>query len=407
MSDSILGIEDLLGRYQAAGQTDSSGSFTLDPRKAMERLANFTLPSHYHWILKVIQGLHLAGARNIEIEAGINKVRFGADAVPRGLDSVDDLLQHLLVDDSKSDPILRHLAAGLHGSLAVKPRDIRASITEDGMTRSFILREGGWREGDKEPAEPGEFFRLYLERSVQEKLSSSWFTLNTDIFDLFFSRRGSYDRENAAVYDFCPFADCRITLSGKLVSQRFFGHPRFPGYKVKEDMSPGTNRASFMDTVISRASLVGRSADMKHHLVERVVPRDTPGGFKLAAHSHASISNRDVPEIAEKAAANGLSRAYGLQLLLDPLSWLLFVEDGVIIDQRSENWQCPGLMILIDGKEFKKDLTTLKVVKNDAKEEQLKAEAQRVHADFKELIKANLDQMPDKRRIRDRLLGSN
>ncbi len=407
MSDSILGIEDLLGRYQAAGETESSGAFTLDPRKAMERLSEFQLPSHYHWILKVVQGLHRAGARTIEIEAGINKVRLGADAVPKGLDSVDDLLQHLLVEDSKSDPVLRHLAAGLHGSLAVKPRDIRATLTEDGMSRSFILREGGWREGPKEPAEAGEFFRLYLERSVHEKLNSSWFTLNTDIFDLFFSRRGAYDKENAVVYDYCPFADCQITLSGKPISRRNFGQPRFPGYKVREDMNPGTSRPSFMETVMSRASLVGRSADMKHHLVEKVVPRDTPGGFKLAAHTHATISNRDMTEIAEKAAANGLKRAYGLQLNLDPLSLLVFVEDGVIIDQRSETWGCPGLVMLVDGKEFKKDLTTLRVVKQDGKEAELKAEAKQVHNEFKELVEANIEQMPDKRRIRDRLLGSN
>lgn len=342
VGDSILGIEDLLGRYEAAGETDSSGTFTMNREKAFERLAEFQLPTRYHWILKLIQSLHLSGATSIEIDAGIKTVRFGADAVPDGLDSLDDLLAQLLVDTEESSPALRHLAAGLQGSLAVRPNDIFAIITQAGTKRTFVLSAGGWREEPKVSDDTGStYFQLRLERNVKEKLSSSWFTLNTDIFDLFFSRRGAYDRENAIVYDACPFAHCRIHLSGKLVSQRDFGLPRFPGYNIQNDMNPGASKPSFFKTFMSRTSLVDNAADRRHHLVEEVVPSEKPGGFQLATFSHATWSNRSDPEIAERAKLNGLSRAYALRMELSPLALLVFVEDGVIIQQQTMNLSSP------------------------------------------------------------------
>lgn len=416
VSDPILGIDDLLGRYQSAGETDSSGSFTLDPKKARERLAKFALPSHYHWILKVIQSLHLSGASTIEIEAGINKVRFGADAVPTGFESLDDLLAQLLVDSEQSSPALRHLAAGLQGSLAVKPQDITAKVTEDGETRTFILQSGGWRDGPKETAEPGiARFQLLLIRNVTEKLSSSWFTLNTDIFDLFFKRRAALSREGAIVHDNVPFADCQINLGGKLVSRRDFGQPRFPGYKVQADMNPGSAKPSFIKTVLSRVSIVRGAADSRHHLVEIVVPSETPGGIRLSQHSHATKSNRDNPEIAKKAAANGLSRAYALRMELHSQAIVVFVEDGVIIQQLrlkagkepGENLDpCPGLVALVDAREFRKDLTTINVVQ-DEQYDALIQELNEASRQLKQLVAENLDIMPGKRDIQSRLLGSN
>ena len=96
--DKILGVDDLIGRYRSGGRADSSGSFTLDPKKALERLAQFSLPDPYKWVLKVVQGLHRSGAREIQVDGGVNKVTVFADAAPAGFDNMDDLLTQLIAD---------------------------------------------------------------------------------------------------------------------------------------------------------------------------------------------------------------------------------------------------------------------------------------------------------------------
>ncbi len=400
VSDSVIGMEDLLGRYREAGQMDSTGTFTLDPKKAIEKLAEFQLPSSYHWILKLIQSLHLSGASVIDISAGINSVRVVSDAAPTGFHSMEDLLGHLLADPAHSSPALRHLAAGLQGSLAVRPREVVAALAFSGEVRSYVLRSGGWREGpggrDKEDRSR---FELILDRNLNERIQSSWFTLNTDIFDLFFRRPGAYDRENAVVFDACPFASCEIRLAGKVVSQRAFGHARFPGYEISQDPNPGDRTVPLLKSMLSNADLVGNAADRRHHLVERVVPADSGLGFRLPAISHATVTNRHLMA----GFKHGLKRAYAIRMELSPLALLVFIEDGVIIETKTLPLGCNGLVALIDASTLRKDLTTLKVVEG----EQLVAvyeEVKAVGAELRQEVRDNLDRMPGKAILLDKLL---
>lgn len=393
-------MEDLLGRFREAGQIDSTGSFTLDPKKAIEKLSEFALPSSYHWILKLVQSLHLSGASVIDISAGINKVRVVSDAVPTGFDSMEDLLGHLLADPAHSSPTLRHLAAGLQGSLAVRPREVRARLTSAGDVRTYVLRAGGWRE--EAPARDGSgrtLFELVLNRNLNERIHSSWFTLNTDIFDLFFRRPGAYDRENAVVFDACPFSSCEVRLAGKVVSQRAFGHARFPGYDIRTDPDPGKRTVPLLKSMLSNADLIGNVADRRHHLVERVVPADRGVGFKLPIQSQATLSNRD--EMA--GFKHGLKRAYAIRMELSPLALMVFIEDGVIIQTKTMPLNCPGLVALIDASPLKKDLTTLSVVDGDQLSE-LFEEVRAVGAELRQQVADNIDRMPGRSILMDKLL---
>ena len=187
VSDAILGMEDLLGRYRQEGQVESTGAFTLDPKKAIEKLASFQLPGPHHWILKVVQTLDRSGATFVDISAGVRKVTVKSDAVPEGFTSIDDLLGHLLVDANHCDPSLRHLAAGLQGSLQTKPRRIGITMVCRGERRDYDLAAGGWREkGRESTSKDGSHFELILQRSVEEGLSSGWFALKP-IFSTFSS----------------------------------------------------------------------------------------------------------------------------------------------------------------------------------------------------------------------------
>lgn len=397
-------MEDLLGRYRGGGELESSGAFTLDPKKAIEKLAEFQLPSSYHWILKLIQSLHLSGAQSIDISAGITGVRVVADAVPQGFDTMEDLLAHLLTDPSHSSPTLRHLAAGLQGCLAVRPRDIRATLHENGASRSYVLKSGGWREGEtKNETRTSNRFELTLARNRAETINSSWFAFNTDIFDLFLRRPGAYDRENSVVFEACPFAHCEIRLKGKVVSQRAFGHPRFPGYDIRADHDPGRRTIPVLRTLTSSSDYIANAADRRHHLVERVVLAEEGAvGFRLPATSHATVTNRNDEEVRALSQERGLQRAYAIRMELSPLALIVFIEDGVIIETRTLPLGCPGLVALIDAKPLRKDLSTLGVVDGD-NVSQLFDEVKATGAELKDQIKENLDRMPGRDLLMEKL----
>lgn len=399
----ILGVDDLLGRYSSAGEAESSGVFTLDPKKALERLAQFQLPGPYHWILKVVQSLHLSGASEIKIDAGVHKVTVTADIVPKGFDSMEDLLSQLLADAEHASPALRHLAAGLQGSLAVQPRLIRLDTTADGERRGYVLKAGGWRDAERSPAKSEwESFELKLARNMSEKLGHSWFLLNTDIFDLMFGRRGSLDKENKVVYEFCDYAQCVVSLGGRAVNESQFGRARFKGYEIRQDPNPGQAKPSALKTWFSETDLVDNAAHVQHHLAEFVVPSTKLGGFRLEPVSHATVTNRTDPSIKEKSAEFGLSRAYAIRMDLAPLALVFFWEDGVIIGRQTVPGSCPGLVALVDARDLGKDLTTLQVLDDDRLKDVLE-EVREAGRALKDQISENLDLMPARQFVSQKL----
>lgn len=401
--NKILGVDDLLGRYFVDGQQESSGTFTLDPKKALERLAQFQLPGQYHWILKVIQSLHLSGAKMVKVEAGVNKVVVLSDVVPSGFDAMDDLLTQLLSDADKSDLALRHLAAGLQGSLAVQPSQIQLYTTTDGEKREYVLKSGGWRDGERVPAvgRP-DSFELRLTRNLSEKLGHSWFLLNTDIFDLLFGRRGSLDKENKIIYELCDYTQCEVLLGSRPATERRFGRPRFKGYEIRQDPDPGNARPTGLKSWFSDTELVDKVAAVQHHLAELVVPAPKPGGFHLEDVSHATVTNRTDPTIAAECEKHGLVRAYAIRMQLDSSAVIYFWEDGIILGRQTMSGACPGLVALVDAKDLGKDLTTLQVL-DDERLQKLLEEVKLVGEELRQQIAQNLHLMPARDLIARRL----
>jgi hypothetical protein len=263
-----------------------------------------------------------------------------------------------------------------------------------------VLRSGGWREGETERDGSGlSRFELVLNRNLNERMHSGWFTLNTDIFDLFLRRPGAYDRENAVVFEACPFSNCQVRLAGKVVSQRAFGYPRFPGYDIASDPDPGSRTVPLLKSMLSNADLVGNVADRRHHLVERLVPAESGVGFRLPLESHATLSNRHMM----RDLKYGLKRAYALRMELSPLALLVFIEDGVIIETKTLPLGCNGLVALIDASPLRKDLTTLKVVDGEQLAELIE-EVKTVGAQLRQEVADNLDRMPGRTILMEKLL---
>lgn len=401
--DKILGVEDLLGRYRAAGVTESAGSFTLDPKKAMERLAQYRFDVPYFWILKVIQSLHSAGSQKIQIEAGVNTVTLRADAVPSGLGTVHELLTQLLVDDEQVDPSLRHLASGLQGSLAVSPNEIRMTTVSDGEQREYLLKAGGWRDGrvvaavGKPPA-----FKLTLSRNFSEKLGAGWFLMTTDIFDLMFGKKGALDKESKVIAERCEFTRCSVKLGRREVPARQFGRPRFKGYDIRSDPEPGRTKPNLLMSWVGDDELVDNWAHPLHNLAEMVSPAEADGFF-LNEVSHATLTNRTDVGIVSRCRANGIERACAIGARLDRDAYIQFWEDGVIIEHRKFPLDCPGLKAVVNAKNLSKDVSTFKI-KEDDKLRKLLLDVREAGLALRRQILDNLHLIPSPERTR-RVLG--
>ena len=404
MGSKVLGIDDLIAQYRDAGEHESTGSFTLDLKKAQERLAKFALEKPYFWILKVIQALVYSGATTIDIDAGVNKVKIVADAVPTGFETIEDLLAHLLTDAEKAAPALRHLAAGLQGSLSVDPSYIATSLTHEGREQKFVARKGGWESHEPQSANSlASRFEMLVKRSLSESLDASWFKLNTDIFDLFFKGQESYDRENEAVFRNCRYSKCEIRLKGKSVTQQGFGRPRFRGYEVWNDDSPGQRKPSAWVKMLEKENLVSGLADPSHHLVEWVEACPDGRGFHLPEPCHATVSNRRDPEFLSQHKGAGLRRAYAIRMGLSGTRNLLLVEDGVIIERQSPEFDCPGFVAVVDASSLAKDVSTMNVREDDAYHQML-TEVKLAAQNLKTILAENLEMMPGPDRIRRNIL---
>lgn len=402
--ERILGLEDLLGRYRAAGVAESAGSFTLEPKKAMERLAQYRFDVPYFWVLKVIQSLHSAGARQIQVEAGVNTVSLRADAVPSGLGTVHELLTQLLVDDEQVDPSLRHLASGLQGSLAVSPNEIRLTTVSEGEQREYLLKAGGWRDGMvvEVPGRPPSF-KLALTRNLSEKLGASWFLMTTDIFDLMFGKKGALDKESKVIAERCEFTRCSVKLGRREVPERQFGRPRFKGYDIRRDPEPGRTKPNLLMSWVGDDELIDNWAHPLHNLAEMVKPAESDGFF-LSEVSHATLTNRTNPVVAEHCRTHGIEIACAIGTRLDRDAYIQFWEDGVIIEHKKFPLDCPGLKAVVNAKRLGKDFSTFKI-QEDHRLQALLSELREMGSTLRGQILSNLHLIPSPARI-VRALGS-
>lgn len=134
-------LDNLLKNLHAGqGQVVSSGTFTLDLRKAREKLSKYQLAEPCFYLMKVLQAAVAAGAERIDIALGRRSVNFYACLPPDGpLANAQPLIDGL--QDPQGLPVgaLRHLAIGLNSAWSVDPAFISLSHwTEDGGWKLVI-----------------------------------------------------------------------------------------------------------------------------------------------------------------------------------------------------------------------------------------------------------------------------
>jgi hypothetical protein len=76
----------------------------------------------------------------------------------------------------------------------------------------------------------------------------------------------------------------------------------------------------------------------------------------------------------------------------------------VIIETKTLPLKCPGLVALIDASPLRKDLTTLSIVDGDQLSEVFE-EVRTVGAELREEVRENLDRMPGRGILTEKLLA--
>ena len=135
-------LQSFLSEQASEGEHQDEGGFTLDLAKAADKLAAFALPSHSHYLLKLIQVAHhlLAEQVEVRIESHRTVLRFHA---PLGGSITDpEAVYRAFCDPLEiKDPLLKELVSGLIGTIDEKNLESLWSFSEGHHGRRVFINK--------------------------------------------------------------------------------------------------------------------------------------------------------------------------------------------------------------------------------------------------------------------------
>ena len=139
-------VQGFLSGMREAGTGVESGEFTLDPRRALEKLRDFQFPQAHHFLLPLVAGLVSKGAKSIEIQSKSNRLVLKSDADPLS----DKEIRSLFLAATRRGDSLAHIGLGLIGALGaggerlvLTSQGCRASISQVSEEIKVERRSGG------------------------------------------------------------------------------------------------------------------------------------------------------------------------------------------------------------------------------------------------------------------------
>ena len=383
-------LSDLMDDLSDDGVRDSTGVFTLDPREAERKLANFALARPQDYVLKLVQAAVAGGADLVDVQASPGGVMVRWNGAQLERESLPGLMGHLL--SSRCPPEirhLRHLAAGLRGSVGMGPSSLwLESGTGASAFRRFWSKEG-WQ--DKLLPERAETLTVL---SLGRTLGSSFSEWTSDV-GAFVRGKDHRSEEEEALSSGCGYLPATLTVNGEVVPRRPFGHPRFEGYRILDDEFPGECRPPKYLVEKNPGAYVDGMLDIRHHLVEREV-LDPAGCLPRLGERHSSNRLGGSEEGQRCRAWIAIEAALGATARLG------FVDDGVLISEEELDLGVPGLVAVLSVEALSKDLTGFQLVRDVAYDELLRW----VKSQGEELVKELLERLggiPIRDRVQRRL----
>lgn len=116
-------------KQQAGTGAESAGTFTLDPQKALEKLAKYQLPEPGLWVVKLVQAGVCFRVDKIHVTLSRHAVRLRFEGGPQFRSS--EILTALISGESLKGG-MGSLVAGLRAVLGQQPRSLRLSDNHEG-----------------------------------------------------------------------------------------------------------------------------------------------------------------------------------------------------------------------------------------------------------------------------------
>jgi len=364
---------------------DSTGSFTLDPKKAEEKLRNFSFASPDHYLLKVVQCAVAGGAETVEIKTGATRIsiQFGGEAM--SCETVSGMVGYLLsAEIPLKDRRFRHLAAGLRGAAGCSPDGIIFDFWTGDSNFQRVWDEQGWRQTAVQKTSG--FHQFILVRTWGQTMTSA----SQEVLGVLSSRDTT---EEALLRKHCLYAPCKLTLDGETLPESGFGKARYPGYDIFSDPNPGESRPP---RYLEAGTLIDGFMVGEHHLVEKFIPgsAERPGCLPLP-DSQATLR--------DDSAGPGLQGGWLALTAVLGTPRIVYVEDGVVIEEEeADDIPIPGLFAVLSAVGLQKDLTGFQLVRDQAFHD-LRVLAIEEAVAMKRRVLENLPLFPNRERIQEAL----
>lgn len=120
-------MDEFLEALRTQGETESSGQFTLDVRRALEKLEQYQFPDKYHYVLSLVASAVAGGATFLDVDTRPGALVLSYDGRPLELSELRDLYGSLFAQQTEGTAHLRELAVGLHAGGRVHPQRVVVS----------------------------------------------------------------------------------------------------------------------------------------------------------------------------------------------------------------------------------------------------------------------------------------
>ncbi len=296
-------MDELFSELQAGGERDSSGRFTLDLLKAFSKLSAHQLASPIGALLKFVQHGLASGARRVDLHLRAREVVLSHDG--RGLDQTD---RAALGGLSSSEPRLHHLGVAL---------------------RALAVTEPPVLELETEPR-----VRLRYTRGTEPALPFSLRDLDLAVM----ARHGTrVAGEVLLLGQACRYSPVGIFLNGSRIKNGLFGGPR-----------PVDNQG--FNLQVARC---------------RIVDSRVPECDGVVA-SYPPVETDLVVTRGESDEPGTVTSVTALRLGVQPVTDLVFVRHGVVVEETQLETGRPGVLVLAAVPQLAADLSEFKLVRDAA-----------------------------------------
>lgn len=350
-------MADLLGTLKQEGKVDSSGIFTMDLRKAIEKLAAYQLPQHYFYIPKLVQAAVAGGAAYVQVKINESRVQIEFDGRPYTAEELANLFSYLLTEkDRDKNRHLRHMATAINTAVALEARTVQIDSGPGGevVRQRWLAHDRSENLKLEKPWPAHEVrTRFTLFRSLSDMSSKWWHTAGkADIWDLLTKNPRAMTPEQAELMSrverVCPIP---VFLNGKRLNYARFGEP-----------VSGVG----LDRVINSSDYF-HGVHRKHHLVERVITLSDGGARQIGMPnaSYASLFERLEKGLDEEPCEALLGLEMGRHQS-DNRARLVFVQDGVVVGQKVAPMRIYGAVAVLEARGLSFDLSQFRILEDQA-----------------------------------------